>query len=158
MILSTHAVIGAAIVSAMPTHPVIGIVFAFGSHFVLDMIPHWDYKLYSNSINPNVGGKMKFNKHLVFDFFRIGGDAVIGIVVAYFLFRTPVHPIVWFLGASAAVLPDFLQFAYLKLKSKPLTHLQNFHQWIHSRIRITNPYIGIPFQIVIVTIWVFLLK
>jgi hypothetical protein len=42
MILSTHAIVGAAIASFLPSHPTIAFVLGFGSHFVLDAIPHWD--------------------------------------------------------------------------------------------------------------------
>jgi hypothetical protein len=39
MILSTHAIVGAAIASFLPSHPTTAFVLGFGSHFVLDAIP-----------------------------------------------------------------------------------------------------------------------
>jgi hypothetical protein len=39
MILSTHAIVGAAIASFLPSHPTAAFVLGFASHFVLDAIP-----------------------------------------------------------------------------------------------------------------------
>jgi len=39
MILSTHAIVGAAIASFLPSHPTTAFVLGFASHFVLDAIP-----------------------------------------------------------------------------------------------------------------------
>jgi hypothetical protein len=43
MILTTHAVVGAALASFVPEHPAVAFVVGFGSHFILDAIPHVDY-------------------------------------------------------------------------------------------------------------------
>ena len=47
MVLTTHAVAGATLATLVPNHPLWGFVIGFGSHFVLDSIPHWDYSLKS---------------------------------------------------------------------------------------------------------------
>jgi hypothetical protein len=39
MILTTHAVVGAALASFVPSHPVTAFAMGFASHFVLDAIP-----------------------------------------------------------------------------------------------------------------------
>jgi len=49
MILSTHAVVGGAIASFIPLHPLLVAVAGFASHFAIDAIPHWDYRLRSQS-------------------------------------------------------------------------------------------------------------
>ena len=54
MILSTHAIVGAAIASFLPSHPTTAFVLGFGSHFVLDAIPHWDYPIKSASVDPEM--------------------------------------------------------------------------------------------------------
>ena len=44
MILSTHAVVGAALASFVPSHPFAAFVIGFASHFALDTIRrpfHW---------------------------------------------------------------------------------------------------------------------
>jgi hypothetical protein len=44
MILSTHAVVGGAIASLMPSHPVLAFVVGVASHYAIDAIPHVDYQ------------------------------------------------------------------------------------------------------------------
>jgi hypothetical protein len=45
MILSTHAIVGGAIASLFPSHPLLVVAAGFVSHFAIDAIPHWDYPL-----------------------------------------------------------------------------------------------------------------
>jgi hypothetical protein len=40
MTLTTHAIVGAVIVDLMHAFPLLGLALAFGSHFVLDALPH----------------------------------------------------------------------------------------------------------------------
>src|ERR1700733_12631073 len=80
--LTTHAIVGAAIASAIPTYPSLAIAAAFVSHFLLDAIPHWDYPILSDSVNPNVAAAMKYDRALLADMLRIGTDAMLGIALA----------------------------------------------------------------------------
>jgi hypothetical protein len=52
MILSTRAIVGGALASVFPSHPVVVIAAGFASHFAIDAIPHWDYPLRSISTGP----------------------------------------------------------------------------------------------------------
>jgi len=45
MILTTHAIVGAALASFLSSHPAAAFVAGFASHFVLDAIPHVDYPI-----------------------------------------------------------------------------------------------------------------
>jgi hypothetical protein len=45
LILSTHAIIGGAVASLFPSHPVFIAIAGFASHFAIDAIPRWDYPL-----------------------------------------------------------------------------------------------------------------
>jgi hypothetical protein len=65
--LTTHAIVGAAIASVIPAHPFFAIAAAFASHFLLDAIPHWDYPIRSDSVNPNVSAAMKYDGALLSD-------------------------------------------------------------------------------------------
>src|SRR6266700_2786307 len=58
MILSTHAIVGAALASFLPSHPAAAFVAGFASHFALDAIPHVDYPIKSRSVNPRIGAPM----------------------------------------------------------------------------------------------------
>ena len=51
MTLATHAVVGAAAASLIPTHPFLGFIAGFVSHFAIDAIPHWEYSLASAKID-----------------------------------------------------------------------------------------------------------
>jgi hypothetical protein len=64
-ILSTHAIVGAAIASFLPSHPTTAFVLGFGSHFVLDAIPHWDCPIRSASVNPKIGAPVAFDRALL---------------------------------------------------------------------------------------------
>jgi hypothetical protein len=47
MVLTPHAVVGAAIASAFGLSPGASLLTGFLSHFLLDRFPHWDYELTS---------------------------------------------------------------------------------------------------------------
>jgi hypothetical protein len=65
MILTTHAIVGAALASFLPSHPAAAFVVGFASHFALDAIPHVDYPIKSRSVNPKVGAPMAFDRALL---------------------------------------------------------------------------------------------
>jgi hypothetical protein len=67
MILSTHAVVGGAIASLMPGHPVLAFVIGAASHFAIDAIPHVDYPLYSISVKRSAPSALTLNWLLVQD-------------------------------------------------------------------------------------------
>ena len=89
MILSTHAVVGAALASFVPSHPFAALVLGFASHFALDAIPHWDYPIKSRSVNPKIAAPMVFDRALLQDAVTIGFDGVAGIISALLLFGSP---------------------------------------------------------------------
>src|SRR6201995_56780 len=128
MILSTHAIVGGAIASLLPSHPVLVAVLGFASHFVVDAIPHWDYPLQSISVKPGADNReLRLDRWLVLDLFLIGFDAWAGLAAAIFLFATPADPGVIALGAIAGMLPDPLQFAHSLYPYQPFRILQRFH-------------------------------
>lgn len=154
--LTTHAIVGAAIVGLMPTHPLLGLTLAFGSHFALDALPHWDYPIRSSCINPSFRTRMNYDRNLFVDLFAIGGDAAFGIIFAVLLFGTQRGADLTLIlaGACAGMLPDALQFAYMRFPHQPLTSLQRFHEWIHtSRQMRGRPALGIVSQFAFVGIF-----
>ena len=76
MILTTHAIVGAALASFLPSHPIAAFVAGFASHFALDAIPHVDYPIKSRSVNPRVGAPMAFDRALLRDAVTIGSDGL----------------------------------------------------------------------------------
>jgi hypothetical protein len=146
--LTTHAIVGAAIASVIPAYPTLAIAAAFASHFLLDAIPHWDYPILSDSLNPDVAAAMKYDRALLADVFRIGSDAMLGIALALLLLAKPSDLAVLLCSATAAILPDALQFAYIRFPHEPLISLQRFHSWIHaSRSLSARPILGLSAQI-----------
>ena len=160
MILATHAIIGAGIVSLSVHDPALGLCLAFASHFVLDAVPHWSYKVQSTSIQPHGGvSGIHFDKDFFQDVAHIGSDGLIGILLSVLFFAKP--QTLWLIigGAIAGMLPDALQFVYSKFKHEPLIHLQHFHEWIHTKYQLNDmPLIGILSQIIFVIISVGTIK
>lgn len=163
MTLATHAVVGAAVAAALPHHPLLGGIFAFGSHFLLDALPHWDYKILSASANPDAPAKLSVDRLFLLDLVRIGSDALLGLILAGAFYGsyasgTPLSTIVsenllWLIGAASAMLPDFLQFVYSKYPKGPIAQLQAFHRWIHTSHRLEGRTIlGISSQLALVIV------
>lgn len=134
MILSTHAIVGGAIASLIPTHPGLAVAAGFASHFVIDAIPHWDYPLRSISIGRDADNRrLRLSRGVFIDLAKIAFDACTGLVLALWLFATPATMWVVGLAACAAMLPDPLQFVHSLAPHEPLKTLQRFHGWIHSK-------------------------
>jgi hypothetical protein len=135
MILTTHAIAGAAVACAVPNYPVAGFALGFASHFVLDAIPHWDYKLtsYSEDQNNPMNNDMTLDKKFIFDFAKICLDVFVGFACVFALsgFLNPIYTLPLFAGAVGGVLPDALQFVYFKWRHEPLVALQKFHLRVH---------------------------
>ncbi|MFH0804353.1 MAG: hypothetical protein V1896_02015 [Candidatus Zambryskibacteria bacterium] len=164
MTLTAHAIVGASIASVVPSHPVLGFALGFGSHFLLDTIPHWDYPLRSRKadIKNPMDDDVVLNKNFIFDLFKMGSDAVFGLIVVLFLFGgfSDFH-LAWapLWGVAGALTPDALQFVYMKWRHEPMISLQKFHLWVHSRIRLDDrPALGIPLQIAIIIFFVAISK
>lgn len=134
MTLTAHAIVGAALVSIVPEHPVAGVCAAFASHFLVDAIPHVDYRIRSASINTKIRAPLTFDRNFFLDMLSIGADAVLGMLLALILFSATPWQIA--LGAFAGMFPDALQFAYARFPREPLSSLQRFHEWIHTRHRL----------------------
>jgi hypothetical protein len=152
MILCTHALVGAAVASLVPSHPAAAFVIGFASHFVLDAIPHWDYPIRSSSVNPKIGGPIVFDRAFLVDMVTIGTDGLVGMIGAVVLFGSSANLWAILLGAIGAILPDPLQFLYTRLPFEPLRTLQRFHRWAHSDKQINDPVFGFGSQAALVTV------
>jgi hypothetical protein len=137
MILSTHAVVGGAIASVLPSHPIFAVAAAFASHFVIDAIPHWDYSMNSIALGKGADNRgLRLSRGVLVDLLKIGFDAIAGLALALWLFATPTSSAVVAACACAAMFPDPLQFVYSVFPREPLVTLQRFHSWIHSKRRL----------------------
>lgn len=155
MTLATHAIIGAAAASVAPANIALAFIYAFASHFLIDAIPHWDYRLRSKTKNEDdpLQEDMAIGRAFFVDCLKIGGDALFGAAFVLFFFRPFSQPFqsVIFAGILGGILPDGLQFLYYKFRREPLYSLQRFHIRIHAKKRLRNrPVLGIALQTALV--------
>jgi len=147
MILSPHALAGATIASTFHFSPVIAFFAGFASHFILDMLPHWDYKLRSaelDELNP-LNNDIIVGRKFIFDLLVMGIDVSLGFFFAglFFVGRGPVSTLAIVSGAVGGVLPDALQFVYMKFRIEPFTKIQRLHLFMHSGKKIESPVWGV---------------
>lgn len=134
MILSTHAVVGGAVASLLPSHPAAAAIAGFASHFAIDAIPHWDYPLRSISLGKGASNRrLPFSTATLTDFAIIGLDACAGLGLALWMFAMEESFWTVAIGAFTAMLPDGLQFLHTLYPRGLLHALQRFHWWIHSK-------------------------
>jgi len=163
MTLTTHAIVGATLAAAAPNYPILGFVVGFGSHYVLDAIPHWAYPVSSlekdkdNSLNT----KMVISKRSYKDLLLVGFDGICGLLFAFVILNGFYHqnlPMI-LMGALGGMLPDLLQFCYWMWKPKILKPFQMLHNWAHTNWRIDDkPVIGILSQLIIILVFVLIFK
>ena len=154
MVLATHSIVGASVAMMMPNHPVLGFCAGFASHFVLDAIPHWDYKLHSvkeDKEKPMNTDMNVFSKMFLLDISKIFLDIMIGMALLYVFFGNKNLSVALFAGAVGGMLPDVLQFVYWKIRKWPFTHLQKIHDWAHTKKKLKHrPILGFIFQLTLI--------
>jgi hypothetical protein len=145
MTLTTHAVVGAAISSAFGFSPEVALLAGFASHFVLDSFPHWDYKLLSSQKDPNnhLNDDLLIGRDFYFDLIKISFDFLLGLGLAWLFFanRWSANNLAIMAGALGGVLPDFLQFAYMKTKIKALSWMRRWHLYLHGQELDWRPFL-----------------
>ena len=145
MILATHAIVGAAIASQIPNHPIAALVAGIASQFAVDAIPHWDYPLRS-ILRGNKGNPLTLDKGLLVDFSLIAIDGLAGLAIALSLFAQPSALLAILLGALGGMLPDPFLFVHRLYPHEPLRAVQRFHSWIHAKQKLDWP-LGIASQL-----------
>lgn len=163
MVLSTHAVAGAASVIIFKGYPLLGLILVFLSHFILDAIPHWHYKVLSRVKNDSLpfGEKLDFGIVFLKDIFRGGIDFGLGIVISLTVSQIFFPSYFWLtaFGAFAGALPDLIQVIYYRFpNSMPLFYFQQFHEKVHTKKYLDNePVKGISQQIILSAVIIFVL-
>ncbi len=158
MVLATHAVVGTIIATTFTNDPYIAFGIGFVSHFLLDPIPHWDYKLHSLRKDPEgkLNHDMVLGKTFIVDLMRVGTDAMIGMLVSFiiaiYILKISTLQVI-LASVIGGILPDPLQFVYWKTRSRFLLPLQKFHKWIHGRSLDIHPFHGASLQILVVVIF-----
>jgi hypothetical protein len=166
MVFTPHIITGGAISVLAKANPATSFVFGLLSHYMLDVLPHWDYPLLSStkssSENALDGTINVRGKAFAIDLVKVSIDFLIGLSITIYFFRDFysvatlfTSPVLW--GSFGAVLPDLLQFTYYQVKREPLTTHQRFHDFMHTDIRlkgrnILGPVLQIIFVIVVITL------
>lgn len=161
MVLVTHGVVGSVIAKVFGLNPLSAFVFGFFSHFLLDSIPHWDYKLSSKNIGNNfLDTDMKIGRSFVLDIFKVGVDVLLGLIIVFLFFPTNSYVFLSVLcGFIGGIAPDFLQFVYFKFRKQPFILIQKFHHSMHSRKNLNNhSVVGVFSQIFIIALMIFIAR
>ncbi|MBU1292170.1 hypothetical protein KKH07_01635 [Patescibacteria group bacterium] len=116
MVLTPHMLVGAAVGTQAPN---VWVAFLFGliSHYLIDVLPHWDYLNKFEITN---------YKHLI----KVFLDLTIGIVLILFLIWFEPQRIIILAAVFGSLLPDFLNGISMNFNSKWL----RFHFQIHYKI------------------------
>lgn len=136
MILTTHAIVGAA-AGRLVSNPLLAFALGFVSHFLIDAIPHWGYPLASLIRDEKnlLQKDMAMNRWFLRDLAIMAVDFCSGVILAIFIFQGKAGFINFSLpllaGVMGGVLPDALQFAYFKIRRRPLVDLQKLHIRFH---------------------------
>jgi hypothetical protein len=95
---------------------------------------------------------MKYDAALLADAITVSADAALGVALAllFFAARGSITLVVG--GALAAMLPDALQFAYIRFPHEPLASLQTFHRWAHTSNEIKRRILGVLSQIIFIVV------
>ena len=116
MILITHMLMGAAIASKI-TNPILAVILAFFSHYLLDLIPHNEYPV-ENLKNG------EWNNALP-DFLRVILDFCLGILLISMLSG---GELIIYICAFFAILPDGLTILNSIFSNEILEIHNNFHR------------------------------
>lgn len=135
MLETPHVAVGAAIAAQIP-NPLISIPLALGSHFLLDMLPHWNPHLFSET--------KKFGKptrqSTILTATDVGIALVLGSTVAASRLPDAGHALTILLASFASVIPDVVEGPYFWLK----LHSKAMEKWIGFQRSIQNDVPIIP--------------
>ena len=121
MTLTTHALVGAAAASLIPYSPTLALTAGFMSHFAIDAIPHWDYKIKSLQGDPKhpLKADMVIGKDFFIDLIRIGFDALLGVALSLFFFSGISGVAMAFWGACLGILPTLFSLSIGRFVANP---------------------------------------
>jgi len=136
MLAATHALTGAVIAKISPS-PILGIFFAFLSHPLLDLIPHWDLRTRHNH----------HSRERVIIYSLI--DAGFGFTMGFWIMHKQVQPLILLATMFAAQLLDWLEAPYMILRWKfpPFSWVKTFQHYVHQKLTFPD---GLLVQIILV--------
>lgn len=122
MTATAHAVVGGAIAAGTPLP--ISLPLALTSHFLMDLVPHWDF-----------GTHFK-NRPRYISTILAALDVLFGFALVYFVFGSYVSPVNLWLTVLVSQLPDWIGAPnlFFNLKLKPAEAVLNFQRRFHGRL------------------------
>lgn len=163
MILAGHIVAAAAVAKPVFQNPGLVFLFAVFSHYLIDIIPHWDYSL--NAIKKDKDGTLikaeiiPDKKLIKKDLLKNLIDFLFGVMIVFLLIRPSFNTkelVLMLALISGAILPDFITGLNLVWKKFPTMELTKFHHFIHAENRRLNkkPFTGISLTIMIISAFI----
>jgi hypothetical protein len=113
MLETPHVFIGAVIATKIP-NPLVAIPLAFASHFVLEMVPHWNPHL--NTETEKYGYPTK--KSTIITAADSSLALICGSAIAYQALPNVGHAATILAACFASILPDLIEAPYFFLKLK----------------------------------------
>lgn len=151
MLETPHVALGAAIAVAIP-NPYVSIPLAFASHFVLDMVPHWNPHFYTET---QIHGKPTKLSTLIAVTDEIVAITLTLFIASYFLPNYE-KSILIMICAFASVLSDQIKFPYFFFKMNGL--IKRWVLW-ERKIQVeVGPFWGILTQVAVIyasLLWMF---
>lgn len=154
MTATAHALVAGAIARAVP-NPYLAIPLAITSHFIMDAIPHWDLGADWRDRSKTITGALAIT------------ETVLGITLAYFVFRGKVETPLLLSTIVASELPDWLEAPWYIFFARNNKHgvSKNAGFWermsyrIYRRENVMHAKADLPFGIItqVVTVAFFLL-
>jgi len=160
MILTPHILVGATI-GIKTKKSLLIIILGLLSHFILDIIPHWDYSL----SNIRHFSTTKDYNLLFIDISKILIDVIIGLLIVIFILRKKIMlnknyiPYV-VLGIFVSVLPDILWVLAGFVENELLDKFVTFHHHLHYKPQKEGmvTFLGLITQIVTILIAILFLN
>jgi hypothetical protein len=147
-----HIVVGAAIAMKV-VNPALAIPLAFGSHFILDRIPHW---------NPHLNTEVKENgkptkKSSVIVIIDVCTALALGFFIASRVLPNTSHAITILAASFASVLPDVIEgpYFFLGIKSKFIKKWISFQKSIQVNTTIVPGLLTQVITIAAAFWWIF---
>lgn len=136
MTATAHALIGASLAVKI-ANPILAIPLAILSHFIADLVPHWD---------AGTNHKQKSLNRLKLE---ATADVLLGFALVYLIFRNLVDPAYLFVMVIAAQSPDWLEAPswMFNIKIPPFSWLDWLGHKLQTRMQL--PW-GLVIQVVIV--------
>ncbi|MBL7036319.1 hypothetical protein ISR94_00535 [Candidatus Microgenomates bacterium] len=153
MLETPHVALGAAIATKIP-NPWISIPLSFASHFFLDMVPHWNPHL--NTETRKFGRPTKKTTALVI--VDATTSLLLGSYIAFQASSSAAHTLTILACCFASVIPDLLEAPYFYLGMRH----KFFKNWIKLQKSIqvdTTIFWGLSTQVLTVAttlFWIFL--